>query len=731
MMRSLRPAAMALAAVAVVVIVSRLPGAAGQGSRSTSVFRLGAVLSSVNETRTMQDARKGYEMFAATMNASAGGRGLRVGGRDGELYFKFRLTSLDDHNDAASHSALVERLLTEDDVHFMLGSHPKFAIQESDMANATGKILYHCCVGPDEVYKAGFRNVFGVTVTNRRYTELMVSSINLNAIDRVAIVRQADNIFTNTTCGAAVDFLSRFHQTVDVRNEEDGGNRTRVPLLTPVINYTQSEVEGQPDWFRQYVEDLRASRAEAVIACALLPEGRRLFDALHEARYPLKSFFITSGPTREDWVADLDPTAADSLLSAAQWSTEVQYEDSFFGKTREYSANFTEMFGSAPSALAAGASAVGYTLSEAIKSAFRTCDIMASEGDADRLLFNASMKCEDQRNITGYERVRLSLKALNMDTFFGKVRFDEYQRNIGMDPVTTQIQVNGTGYKHIVAVLPVEAASASLVMPAENAYRNTCIAGQFLSQQPEHFFDPCQRCERGQVTYQEDEPSCRSCPPYHYWENETSCVVCPETTELSEAVTGGIGIESCVCKEHYYHREVNNSGEECLKCPDGAVCGEGIEGGVRGGICPEAGFWIEVDTKQVYECEDPGNCLGGCNLTGQCRTGHSGRLCSDCEEGYYNFVGQCYSCLPSPVFISMVVALLVAWYILNVVVSSNVASLDMLLSWAQLANIIGEVDLNWPETLSFMFNVANILDFDVDILSPSCLLTWSYKQNFI
>ncbi|CAD7705104.1 unnamed protein product [Ostreobium quekettii] len=712
------------------LLLAGSPRAGAQDGAGGAAFRVGAVLSSVNETRTMQDARRGYQLALDMVNALEDGRGLKVEGRDGAVHFRFEFTALDDLNDKENHTALVQTLLQGEAVHFMFGSHPKFAISESNISDAAGRILYHCCVGPDEVYQEGYRNVFGVTVTNRRYTELAISSMNLKQISRVAIVRQSDNIFTNTTCDEAVEYLSRFRRTVNVLTPN---------LLSPVINYTKAEVDGDPDWFRAYVRSLRDNQAEALIACALLPEGRRLFEALHEARYPLRTFFLTSGPTREDFVADLDPITANSILSAAQWSTDVQYKDSFFGSTQDYRDRYKDIFEITPSALAAGASAVAYTLTEAIKSAFKNCDVLAFKGNPDGLLFSPNLICDDQVNSnTGYERVRLALKGLNMDTFFGKVRFDEFQRNIGMDPVTTQIQVKQgkqgeQAHKNIVAVLPVEAASASLKMPADNAYRNTCISGQFLSTLAEHFFEPCQTCPEGEVTYQEDELSCRSCPPGHYWESATSCQVCPPTTQLSGNSTRGIGIESCVCQESYYHPDGDNRGKKCYECPTGAKCAGGVNVTLSSdsGICPEAGFWIEAETKEVYECEPRSLCLGGCDLTMQCKAGHTGRLCSFCQDEYYNFLGNCHECLPAFVFGFMVVALLIAWYILNVVVSNNVASLDMLLSWAQLANIIGEVDLNWPVKLSFMFNIANILDFDVDILSPSCLLPWSYKQNFI
>ena len=108
------------------------------------------------------------------------------------------------------------------------------------------------------------------------------------------------------------------------------------------------------------------------------------------------------------------------------------------------------------------------------------------------------------------------------------------------------------------------------------------------------------------------------------------------------------------------------------------------------------------------------------------------RLCSQCSDGYFGLIDNCYKCSQTAGLIAAIVGLMVAWYILNVVISFNMPSLEMLLSWAQLANVIGEVNLQWPPALNKVFGIANILDFDVDILEPSCLIpSWSYRWNFV
>ena len=92
---------------------------------------------------------------------------------------------------------------------------------------------------------------------------------------------------------------------------------------------------------------------------------------------------------------------------------------------------------------------------------------------------------------------------------------------------------------------------------------------------------------------------------------------------------------------------------------------------------------------------------------------------------------ECHPCRSTAQLVIFYLMLLIGWYVINVIVSRSVASLEMILGWAQLANIIGDVNLNWTKMVQDMFGVANILDFDVDILQPTCIRTWGFKQNFI
>ena len=106
-------------------------------------------------------------------------------------------------------------------------------------------------------------------------------------------------------------------------------------------------------------------------------------------------------------------------------------------------------------------------------------------------------------------------------------------------------------------------------------------------------------------------------------------------------------------------------------------------------------------------------------------------MCAQCEDGYFNALNGCHRCLDRGVIVFLSVVLLVGWYVINVTVSRSVTSLEMMLGWAQLANIIGDINLNWTQNVTTMFGVANLLDFDVDILEPGCVIEWGFRANFV
>lgn len=241
----------------------------------SGVINAGAVLSTVGNTAPMQQARQGYEYFVEVANSQNDGRGLLIKGRDGaELFFRFNFTWLNDYGQEARHVRQVKQLLERDRVHFLFGSHPRFAMGEAELANRSGIINYHCCVGLDTVYERGFEYVFGIQVSNRKYGELVVRAMNLKGLKRLAMVYYQPDEFTRTTCEAALQIVEEFQQTID-----------KHPLEVVLHENYDNMTEGmQKKWFARFAREAKKQGVEAVVGCSLFHDGEELVRAFHELR---------------------------------------------------------------------------------------------------------------------------------------------------------------------------------------------------------------------------------------------------------------------------------------------------------------------------------------------------------------------------------------------------------------------------------------------------------------
>ena len=581
------------------------------GVAADSAFRFGGVFSTIGEKRDFIEAKNGYQLYFDVINAENDNRGFWLEGKNATqgFHFQFRFLAYEDRSDAEIHRRHIQKLIRQDRVHFLGGSHPAFAETQMRLADKDGVLNYHCCAGPDYLYKQNHPTVYGIQVSNSQYTKLMIRSMQVANVRTMVFVFQQDDPFTRTTCETANRF---YHDSNGVWMLESG---IRVMYA---FNKTLSG-----DVAEEIAKEVQENEIEVVVACVFPDDGKVLVEAFHQIRYPLKGFFLTVGPTKQDWIDDLEPPAvAEDLLSAAQWHHGLNYTDAFFGSAEGYTQRYREKFdGQTPTYVAAGASAVGLTLTHAIREAFADCDISATLGDVDALLYNTSaIQCDGDGRDKGYERVLDSLAALEMEeTFFGGIEFDEYRRNVRLDPVTTQVVVskddNGKTCRKIVPVLPVGHATELLNYPARNRYREKCMPGSFVGPDP---FDPCEVCTRGEFSDQYDADHCDYCP-IGTWSDQlaqNACMPCPEGTTTT--VRGAKDIKDCVCRQGFVNREMKR-GAACKPCPEGAEC----QGEMQPPI-PLEGYWTsDLQRNEVYSCDPPSSCIGGPDR--DCQEGHTGR----------------------------------------------------------------------------------------------------------
>lgn len=568
-----------------------------------STFRFGAVLSTEGSTADISGAQKGYELYFDTVNARSDGRGFFVEGKPGSegFYFKYEFLRREDFSNRRTHKEEVMKLLEDDKIHFLGGSHPEYALDEMRMANESNVLCYHCCVGPDTFYERNFRTAFGITASNADFTRMLMRRLSFENATALTIIYQDDDDFTRETCEAADRYATEITEIRQVNNK---------------FSIAFNGIYGTQENATNFAKYCRKHAVDAVIACVTPDQGKILVNALHEEQYPLKAFYLTVGPTKQLWVDSFNPgEIANDLLSSTQWHAQVKYSDNFFSSTKDYVELFKKKFGEDPDEDAAAASAVGVTLTQAIMNAFASCDISKTEGDVDALLDDPdSIVCDDDLSISGHDRVLNALKALDIETFFGKIKFNFFRRNVGIHPVTTQVFAREAGEKThrvIEPVLPFGHATELFRFPAVNRYKEDCIPGEFIGPDT---FEPCVLCPAGESSHKVNADHCDSCPIGEWTDKagQSSCNRCPAGTFTN--FTGATQLTDCICKVGYFNPD-RQRGVECKQCPHGASCAGDTEPPV-----PHDGYWSDATTTEVYECDPSSVCLGGEN--------------SDCHEGY-------------------------------------------------------------------------------------------------
>lgn len=393
----------------------------------TITLKMGVALPETGLYAEMRSARLGYQFFEDHINKQGG---FQVG-MNTRVLIKLTVLEVPSTNSSAVHKTSVQRLLKEVDV--LLGSHPAFAKQETVLAEQANVLNVQCCVGPDSIYQQGFANVFGVQASNTKYALPFIRSIATRGSSKLFVIFQTDNIFTNTTCEAGIAMArdmgmkvkSHFFAATDMRSAET---------------------------YAALIQDMSAGEYRDVVACVFIDDGLLLAKAAADAIYLLDNFFVTTGPWFKENFRDklADPIG---LVSAGQWNMDVNRACDMFGNVTNYNKLYTEFAGDQPDYIAAGATAAAMVTMYAIQETYYKTVVPS------RLEFGT---------------IKNFMRRINVQTFFGDIRFDGNQRNIALDPVTIQVfPLNpdypatppGKGPSVIKTVLPVDVASAEFVGP--------------------------------------------------------------------------------------------------------------------------------------------------------------------------------------------------------------------------------------------------------------------------
>ncbi|MGA7489780.1 MAG: amino acid ABC transporter substrate-binding protein [Xanthobacteraceae bacterium] len=361
------------------------------------------------------NTKNGYEFAVKKINDAGG---VKIGGK----CYHFKIKYYDDESTPARAAQLVERLIDQDKIKFMLGPY------SSPLAKAVLPVTekYKTPVVQAEaasrsLFTQGYKYHFGIIATSEKY----LSPIVKMAADRakkagkdastvkVAMIFQDDPFSLDVRAGV-VDEVEKFkmNSVIDDRMPKDlndiTGFLTKVKALKPDV--------------------LLISGHEKGAATAAREMGEQRIEVPLIGMTHCESAKVTS-----DF-----PKVAEGFVCPTQWDETMKAGDPLFGTAADYNKEMMAAY---------DYKVVPYQTAEASAAVYVWKDAFERAQSLDQ------------------EKVREALTKTNMSTFVGNIKFAPDGSNPGKEMVMRQIQ--GGKYK---VVWPEKIAAAKLIYPREPQY---------------------------------------------------------------------------------------------------------------------------------------------------------------------------------------------------------------------------------------------------------------------
>jgi len=244
----------------------------------------------------------------------------------------------------------------------------------------------------------------------------------------------------------------------------------------------------------------------------------------------------------------------------------------------------------------------------------------------------------------------------------------------------------------------------------------------------------CVRCPKGTFAGSLGSESCARCDigTYSAALGSQACTACPGA--LSTQGPGAISVADCMCPREFY--ESDSATNTCAACPDGMTCafGSKYSAFASGGVAPEVlkGYYTRVDSPMtVFQCAVEDDCPGGAPAT--CKGLRKSLLCSECPDDYFG--KDCKKCdgssaLPfALVCVGLFIALCILYKLIDMEnrVTQPKSHLLIILLFGQsiLAvqqfGVMSTISVEWADPLKSVIGLANLLNFNVEILNLPCV----------
>ena len=350
--------------------------------------------------------QEGYDFWKDWVNAHGG---LRVGPKTYKVDVKY----YDDESSPQTAARLVEKLVDQDKVSFILGPYGSGSTFSTAAVAERKKVpMVEGNGAAERIFNQGYRYTFGVLSPARRYLEgIIAMSATLRPKPRTMAISASNDLFSVEVQQGVVDYAKA--HGIDV---------------VYVAKYPENSTD-----VSAVISAIKAAHPDIILNAGHTNDALLVHKGLKEQNVQAMIYGYSVGPDTPDFRQALGHDA-NYVFGGAQWSDAVKYkgDPGFIQSAPQYAADFAKRYGHKP-------------------------DYHNAESTAACLAFQYAIGRAGSLDI---ERVREALVKLDVTTFFGILKFDPRGLNVFKPMVVNQIQ-NGD----LVTVWPAGLAQARVAWP--------------------------------------------------------------------------------------------------------------------------------------------------------------------------------------------------------------------------------------------------------------------------
>jgi branched-chain amino acid transport system substrate-binding protein len=358
---------------------------------------IGAAVSTTGSNgRTGLYQQEAYQLWESQKNASGGVLGRPV-----------QMVIYDDQSDPATGARLYERLLTEDNVHLILGPYSSSVTQAvAQVTERAGQPMLAAGASAGDIWARDYQYIFGVYSVAEDYFKDIITVIAPEQGYTTAAIMYEDTLFpTSTAAGAAAHC-------------EDAGIEVLINEVYPTEATDVSSV----------LTRVRDADPDLLIGGSYLPDSVLIVRQSKELGVNPRAYAFSVGAAQPDFVESLGADA-EYVLGPSMWEPGIETPGN-----ADFVAEYMAMFDREPDYH----SAAGYSACQVLEQAVTTVG-----------------------NIDDLDAIRDEMLAMELPTVLpGAFSVDETGKQIGHIPLTVQWQ----GGEKII-VTPEDVSTGDLMLP--------------------------------------------------------------------------------------------------------------------------------------------------------------------------------------------------------------------------------------------------------------------------